>query len=412
MIAVETKSGLDINYDDFFADPWPIYKDLRRAEPVHWSSVFNAFLFTRCSDVVEMLADRRVVSSFPMRSSRRLFGPTVLDVDGEQHREFRKLLAPMFGRPSVERLRSEILIPAVDQILDSIVAEMGTLDHVDIEFMERVAVEVPYAMVTRLFGLPPEDAAWLRQRVLPLAGAIEFPATSLDIALAAKAELIEYLKKAINVRQHSAKATFLDLLFPPDEPRDESMMGSAMLFLLAGTETSVATIGKVMYAVLAHEIELSALAHKKYRNQVIRETLRWEPPSHTVVRYASCDLNIRGIDIPRRSTLLLSLGSASRDEEAYTDPDKWWPERPDQRLLAFSGGPHACLGIQLAMAEFDTLFERMSHRFAGLQRTGSLVDVRSGFWRVRERGHIFRRPDQMHVRVLRQQEPTGSEVVV
>jgi len=282
MITAETKTGLEFSYDDFFADPWPVYKELRRADPVHWSDAFKAFLFTRCSDVVEMLADRRVISSFPMRSSRRLFGPTVLDVDGAQHRTFRKLLAPTFGRPSVERLRTEILVPAVDQVLDSVDSEMGIHDHVDIEFMERVAVEVPYAMVTRLFGLPPEDAAWLRPRVLPLAGAIEFPATSLDMAMAAKAELIEYLKEAINDRRESEKAEFLDLLFPPGEHRDESMLGTAMLFLLAGTETSVATIGKVMYAVLAHDIELSALADNEYRNRVIRETLRWEPPSRRV----------------------------------------------------------------------------------------------------------------------------------
>lgn len=412
MRAEKAKTGVEINYDDFFADPWPVYKDLRRTDPVHWSDLFNAFLFTRCNDVVEMLADRQVISSFPMRSSRRLFGPTVLDVDGAQHRELRKLLAPMFGRPSVKKLRDDILVPAVDQVLDSVAGEMGQANHIDIEFMERVAVGVPYAMVTRLFGLPPEDAVWLRQRVLPLAGAIEFPATSLDKAMAAKAELIDYLKQAIRRRKRSERTTFLDLIFPPDAPQDDAMLGTAMLFLLAGTETSVATIGKVMYAILAHEIELSKLGDGKYRNQLVRETLRWEPPSHTIVRYAAKDMNVRGVEIPRRSTLLLSLGSASRDEEAFVDPDKWWPERTDQRLLAFSGGAHTCLGVQLALAEFDTLFERISHRFAGLEKAGSIADVRTGFWRVRERGHIFRRPDQMPVRVIRQMEPTGDKISV
>ncbi len=393
---------LDFSYDEFFADPWPVYKALRKTDPVHWSETFRAFLFTRSSDVVDLLGDRRVTSGFPMRSSRRLFGPNVLDSDGDDHRQMRKMLTPTLGRSSVDRLRTEILVPAVDEVLDSIAAELGSADELNIDFMARVAVRVPYAMITRLLGLPPEDAAWLRERVLPLAGAMEFPASSssLAMALAAKAELIAYLKKAIDKRRPGGAATFLDFLCPPNEPVDESSLAFATLFMLGATETSVATIGKVMYALLAHDIELSALADAEYRNQVIRETLRWEPPTHTIVRYSSTNMTIHGVDIPRRSTLLLSLGSASRDEALFSDPDKWRPGRSDQRLLAFSAGPHTCLGAQLAFAEFDTLFECLSLRFAGVRRTDVLEDVRAGLWRLRERGHIFRQPDQLHVQVL------------
>ena len=96
---------LDFSSDEFLADPWPIYKELRRADPVHWSDAFRAFLVTRFEDVVELLTDRQVVSGFPMRSSRRLFGPTLLDADGPRHRELRKLFTPLFVGASVKRLR-------------------------------------------------------------------------------------------------------------------------------------------------------------------------------------------------------------------------------------------------------------------------------------------------------------------
>lgn len=332
-----------------------------------------------------------------MRSSRRLFGPTLLDCDGADHRKWRKMFTPLLSGPSAQRLRTEILIPAVDEVLGSISAGMESAGRNQIEFMEQIAVAVPYAMATRLFGLPTEDAIWLRPRNLQLTGAVEFPPASLDAARVAKSELIDYLKDALANRRANGRLKLLDLLFPPGQVVDESMMGTTTLLLLASTETSVAAIGKIMYAILANGVELTELADAEFRQRAIRETLRWDPPSHTILRYASTDITIGGVDIPRRSALLLSLGSASRDEDTFTDPDNWRPDRPERRMLAFAGGPHTCLGIHLALAEFDVLFEQLSLRYTGVRPSGSLESIRPGFWRVRERGNSFQQPERLYV---------------
>lgn len=390
-------SPLEFRSEEFLVDPWPIYRNLRKTDPVHWAESFHTFLITKHDDVVSALSDRRLVSGLPMRSSHRLFDAKLRSFHGSNHREWRKMFAPLFSGASVRQLRTEILTPAVDEVLSSISTQIESTAQNEIEFMEQIAAAVPYAMITRLFGLPAEDATWLRPRVFQLTGAIAFPPTSLDAAHAAKAELIDYLKNVLANRRPTGRLTLLDLLFPPDRAVDESMLGNAALFLLAGTETSVATIGNIMYAILVHGVELEELAEVEFRERVIRETLRWEPPSHMVLRYASTDITIRGVDIPRCSALLLSLGSASRDEDTFTDPDSWRPNRPERRILTFSGGPHTCLGIHLALAEFDTLFEQLSLRYTGIRRTGSLDSVRPGFWRTRERDHIFRRPDQLYL---------------
>jgi cytochrome P450 len=76
-------------------------------------------------------------------------------------------------------------------------------------------------------------------------------------------------------------------------------------------------------------------------------------------------------------------------------------------MLAFSAGPHTCLGVQLALAEFDVLFETLPQRFGGVRLSGTLDGIRPGFWRLRERGHIFRRPDHLWVQLARRHGPDG-----
>ena len=408
MSTVEVDDPLDFSSEEFISNPWPVYERLRNTAPVHWSERNNAFFVSKHDDVRSALSDRRVVSTFPLRMSRKLFGRTVLDSDGAEHREFRKMLAPIFSNAAVERLRAAVLAPAVDEALAGIATGADGAGEVDIDFMESIAVAVPYGVVTRLAGLPPEDAAWLRGRVLPLTWAHEFPPGPLAPAREAKAELDAYLLAALaGRRQDNGWLTMLDLLCPAGEPVDPARISLMVLLLGAATETSVSAIAKVMYAALAHGVAFDALLDDDFRENVVRETLRWEPPSHSVVKYAATDLTIRGVTIPRRSAIILSIASANRDEDAYEDPDSWRPDRTERRIMSFSTGPHSCIGMQMALVELEMLFGKLSRRYGTARPAGALHGARRGLYRIRERGHTFRKPESLHVR-LTPRDGTGK----
>jgi cytochrome P450 len=399
MSTVEVDDPLDFSSEEFISNPWPVYKHLRNTAPVYWSQRNNAFFVSKYDDVRSALSDRRVVSTFPLRTSRKLFGQTVLDSDGEEHREFRKMLSPIFSNAAVQRLRAAVLTPAVDEALAAISTGADITGTVDIDFMDSIAIAVPYGVVTRLAGLPPEHAAWLRSRVLLLTGAHEFPPGPLAAARQAKADLDDYLVAALANRRDNGWLTMLDLLCPPGEPVDPARISLAVLLLGAATETSVSAIAKVMYAVLAHDVAFDALLDDEFRESVIRETLRWEPPSHSVVKYAATDLTIRGATIPRRSAVILSIASANRDEDAYADPDSWRPDRPERRIMSFSTGAHSCIGMQLALVELEMLFEKLSRRYWKAQPADTLNGARRGLYRLRERGHTFRKPESLRVQL-------------
>jgi cytochrome P450 len=410
MSTVEVDDPLDFSSDEFISNPWPVYKSLRDTAPVYWSERNNAFFVSKYDDVRAALSDRRVVSTFPLRTSRKLFGKTVLDSDGEEHRDFRKMLSPIFSNAAVQRLRDAVLTPAVDEALATLPSGVDTGGTVDVDFMDSIAIAVPYGVVTRLTGLPPRDAAWLRSRVLLLTGAHEFPPGPLAAAREAKAELDAYLVSALDNRRDNGWVTMLDLLCPPGEPVDPARISLAVLLLGAATETSVSAIAKVMYAVLAHDVPFEALLDDEFRENVVRETLRWEPPSHSVVKYAATDLTIRGVRIPRRSAVILSIASANRDEDAYADPDSWRPDRSERRIMSFSVGPHSCIGMQLALVEFEMLFEKLSRRYRKAEPADTLHGARRGLYRLRERGHTFRKPESLRVRLTRRDDAAEGRV--
>jgi cytochrome P450 len=87
--------------------------------------------------------------------------------------------------------------------------------------------------------------------------------------------------------------------------------------------------------------------------------------------YATEDIQIRGVTIPRDGRVLLSYPSANRDEEAFSQPMVFDVHRPDaDRLLSFGGGAHFCLGSQFARREVRTMLSRLAHQLRSIERAG------------------------------------------
>jgi cytochrome P450 len=123
---------------------------------------------------------------------------------------------------------------------------------------------------------------------------------------------------------------------------------------------------------------------------IVREGLRWDPPLHSVLRFAAKDLTIEGMSIPRRRPVLLVLASANRDEAVFPDPDRFDPGRTGRHALHFGAGSHACPGSYLAEREFTILFTALRETFLIEAASDSVPAVV---------GHVFRRPPSLPVRV-------------
>ena len=132
------EAAVDFGSERFQTDPWPVYRELRRADPVHWIAANRMFFVLKYEDVARALTDERLATDFPVRASRRIFGSTMLDADGAGHRALRQGFGVLFSANAVGGFGARIIAEAVEATL----APLAAGENVD--FAQNIAARLPY----------------------------------------------------------------------------------------------------------------------------------------------------------------------------------------------------------------------------------------------------------------------------
>ena len=94
------------------------------------------------------------------------------------------------------------------------------------------------------------------------------------------------------------------------------------------------------------------------------EVLRFDSPVQLTSRTALTDgLTVEGLDVPAGNAVVVLIGAANHDPARYPDPGVFDPTRTDSQPLSFGGGPHYCLGSQLARLEAAVAMPALLARF-------------------------------------------------
>jgi cytochrome P450 len=121
----------------------------------------------------------------------------------------------------------------------------------------------------------------------------------------------------------------------------------------AGAETVVKLIGNAAVTFAANPREWRKLLDDRSKiPNAFEELLRYEAPSQYQLRYSTRDVTLHGTTIPAGSIVMLINGSATRDERAFADADRFDIDRkPAGHNINFGYGIHSCLGAALARME-------------------------------------------------------------
>jgi cytochrome P450 len=361
---------------EVLANPAPVYDDLRARTAVIRTPIGVAVL--QREHVHKLLSDSRLVAAIPEIARMQgvtagplaeLLGATVIAKDGPDHTRLRRLVARSFTPRSADRHRHVMQI-LVNELVDAF-APRGRCD-----FMVDFASRYPVQVICEVLGVPREDyplfARW--SETLTFLLSLDLAAHLQDVEQATL-ELASYIDRLLADRRDNPRDDLVTSLVHATEEGDRlsplelrAMIGG---LLFAGYDTTRSQLGLALFTFCQHPEQWNLLAHDEtLASRAVDEVMRLAGAVTAIPRIAADDLEVDGWDVPAGTIVSLLVATANRDNAAYDDASSFDITADRASHLTFGGGPHYCLGANLARVEMEEAFRVLPRRLANLRLQG------------------------------------------
>ena len=148
---------------------------------------------------------------------------------------------------------------------------------------------------------------------------------------------------------------------------DEAVKLTRQIFV-AGNETTTSLISNLVWRLLSIDNLWNDFIEDKINiEDVISESLRFDPPILGLFKTTSKDVDIEGSIIPKNTKIMMHYGAANRDPAVFNNPNVFDVSRDGKKVLSFSVGIHVCLGKELAKMEARIALNALRRRFPNLR---------------------------------------------
>ena len=270
-------------------------------------------------------------------------------------------------------------------------AEAGLLERYpdgECDFVEEIAAPLPLQIICEMMGIPAADEqqifAWTN--VILGVGDPEYGST-LDDLMAAAMGMFAYAQ-ALGEDRRAHPTDDLTSAMMNAEVEGEQLtpaeFGSFFILLVvAGNETTRNAITHGMRLLTEHpdqrEIWFDDFA--AVSKTAVDEIVRYATPVIHFRRTATEDTRVGDVDLRAGDKLVMWYASANRDERAFENPYRFDVRRPLQPQQAGfgAGGPHFCLGANLARREITVMFDELRTRLPKMRTIGEPAYLQSAF---------------------------------
>lgn len=365
----------------------------REARAQHWLARTQfGYAVTNYEDVVAILRDRRWhsaanvivdaqgVTDEEFLSRRRT---SILSAEGDVHTRLRRLVAPAFTPRSADRLRP-FMREVVNRLVDG-VASAGRA-----EVVHDICEPYPIPIICELLGAPSSDWQLFSRLAADVLRVFNFDlANDLEIIMRAQDELDEYTRALIAERRAKPADDLITDLIAAEEQGDrldtDELVMMVEAVIVGGTDTTRNQLGCAVALFAEHPDQWALVAERpELASRAVEESMRYLGAVQGTGRFASEDIEYRGVRFPAGTLLSTSLASANRDAATFADPDRFdiTREPAGQPQLTFGSGIHYCLGASLARAELQEALPILARRMPNLRLDGSVTwkPVSVGIW--------------------------------
>ena len=305
---------------------------------------------------------------------------SMINMDAPQHTKLRMVVNRGFTPRQVAKIEQSVRDRA-REIVDTI-SPKGEVD-----FVQEVAAALPLQIICDMMGIPPEDEQQIFEWTNTILGVGDPEyVSSMEDLMAAGFGLFQYGLQLAEERLSNPRDDITSTLMQAEvdgQRLTASELGSFfVLLVVAGNETTRTAISHGLLELTRHpdqkQLWLDEL--EGVSPTAVEEIVRWATPVIHFRRTATADTELGGRQIREGDKVVMFYNSANRDENVFDDPFRFDLLRTPNDHVGFgAGGPHFCLGANLARREIRVMFEELLSRLPDIEVSAEPAMLQSAF---------------------------------
>ncbi|SFF78929.1 hypothetical protein SAMN05518801_101537 [Novosphingobium sp. CF614] len=366
-------SDLDPFCEEFRADPYRHYAQLRTLGPIVWLEKHQIWVVQHHAQIKEVLTDWQRFSNaggggltnyFKEKNWRQ--PSIILEVDPPEHERTRQVMMRALNAKALKAMRAGF---------ERVAAELvdAALEKGEIEAVADLVQPFPLTVFPDAVGMPKLD-----REIMLIYGGIVFgafgPRTPWYDELMKRAEEVSGWIDERCDRSALTPDGLGAAIYASADAGDITHAEAKLLvrsFLSAGVDTTIDSIGLCLRALAENPDQWQVLREDpSLARAAFEEATRYDSSSQSLFRTTTQAFEFAGQQLDKHEKVLVLIGSASRDPAVWDEPDRFDIRRRISHQIGYGTGIHGCVAQMMARLEGEVFFRAIAEKVRTLEPTG------------------------------------------